>query len=46
MCAVVNFDQFFHRNLRVNLRRRKPCVSEKFLYVAQVRAGIEQMRGK
>ncbi len=46
MRFVVNFDQFFHRNLRVDLRRRKPRVSEKFLNVAQIRARIEQVRGE
>lgn len=44
MRTIVNFDEFFHRNLRVDLGRRKPRVSEKFLNVAQIRAGIQEVR--
>ncbi len=46
MRPVIDFNQSFHRNVRVNLRRGKPRVSEKFLDVAQIRAGIEQMCGE
>ncbi len=46
MCPVINFDKFFHRNVRINLRRGKSRVSEQFLNVAQIRARIEKMRGE
>jgi hypothetical protein len=36
MHLVVDLDQFFHRNMRVDLRGRQPRVAEQFLYVAQV----------
>ena len=44
MSFVVNLDHLFHRDLRVDLRGGEAGVAEEFLNVAQVGAGIEQMR--
>ena len=46
MCLVIHFDQFFHRDLCVDLSSREAGVAEKFLNIAEVSAGIEKMRGK
>src|SRR5205807_9003275 len=46
MRFVVNLDQFFHRNVSVNLGGGEPRVAQQFLNVAQVGAAVEQMRGK
>ena len=43
MRPVVNLDHLFHRDLRIYLRRRKPCVAEQFLDVAEVCALIKQV---
>ena len=44
MRAVIDLDHLFHRDLRVDLRRREPRVAEEFLNVAQVGAAVQQMR--
>lgn len=46
MRLVVHLDQFFHRNVCVDLGSRKARVAEQFLDVAQVGAAVEQVRSK
>ena len=46
MGLVVDLDHFFHRDLRVDLRRCEARVAEELLDVAQVGTGVEQMRCK
>ncbi len=46
MCFIVDLDQLFHRDVCVDLRRRKTCMAQQFLDVAQVGAAVEQVRGK
>ena len=41
---IVDLDQFFHRDVRIDLRGRETRVPQQFLDVAQVGAAIEQMR--
>ena len=45
MSFIVNLDQFFHRNLRVNLRCRKSGVSEEFLQRTNLRAAGQKAGG-
>ena len=40
---VVNIDQFFHRNVRVDLGAREASVTEQFLNVTQVSATVQQV---
>ena len=46
MRLVVNLDQFFHRNMGVNLRRGETSVAEQLLDVAKIGAAVQQMRGE
>jgi len=45
MRRVVGFFQPLRRHVRVNLGRHQVRVAEEFLHAAQVRAGVEQVRG-
>jgi len=45
MRLVVGLLQPLRRDVRVNLRRDEVRVAEQFLHAAQIRAGIEQVRG-
>lgn len=46
MRLVVDLDQLLHRNMRVDLRGRKPRMAQEFLNVAEVCAAVEQVRGE
>ncbi len=46
MRLVVHLDQLFHRNVGVDLGSGETRVAEQFLNVPQVRAAVEQVRGK
>src|SRR5437899_6557522 len=46
MGFVVNLDQFFHRDMRVDLRCRQARMPEQRLNVAKIGAAFEQVRGK
>ena|SRR5437016_6635264 len=46
MSSVVNLDQFFHRDVSVNLRGRESRMAQQLLNIAQVSAAVEQMRRK
>ena len=46
MSFVINLFQPLHRDVRVNLGRRKTRVAEEFLDAAQIGAGIQQVRGE
>src|SRR4051812_13114748 len=41
---IVDLDQFFHRDVCIDLRGRETRVAQQFLDVAQVGAAIKQMR--
>ena len=43
---VVNLNQFLHRDVCINLRGREARVAEEFLYVAQVGAAVQEVRGE
>ena len=43
MRLVVNLDQLFHRDMRVDLRGREPRMTQQFLDVAQVRPAVQQV---
>ena len=40
MRLVINLDQFFHRNVGVDLRRRETSVAEQLLDVAKIGAAV------
>ena len=46
MRLVINLDQFFHRYVGVDLRRREASVAEQLLDVAKIGATVQQMRGE
>jgi hypothetical protein len=45
MRGVIGLFQPLRREMRVHLRRHEMGVAQQFLHAAQIRAGIEQMRG-
>jgi len=46
MRLVINLDQFFQRNVGVDLGRRETSVAEQLLDVAKIGATVQQMRGE